>query len=266
MEYIVKSIYLEITRRCNLNCAHCMRGRAQNIDMSKEDVDKLFDELKGAIIEDVTFGGGEPTLNPEMIEYVIDKIIREEISVLNIQMITNGQVFDQRVADAFNRFIEYEYSKSSGALPDLKRSDCKHAYIGFSTDRFHKPISDKNIKLYKENCPYVTFMNHCVPDDEIYKTGNSTFGIELIRRLIPIKYYASPFDVKILNVLCLSARGELGINPDGNYLDFDFNNYGHIQNINFYDLLVQNGLPWKTSRRIEETAAIERRLKARGAR
>lgn len=30
------SLVLEVTRRCNMNCAHCIRGETENIDMQHE--------------------------------------------------------------------------------------------------------------------------------------------------------------------------------------------------------------------------------------
>ena len=36
---------VEITRKCQLKCAHCMKGEAQNIDMSVEVIDKLLESV-----------------------------------------------------------------------------------------------------------------------------------------------------------------------------------------------------------------------------
>ena len=58
----VRSLAIETTRRCNMQCEHCMRGDAQNKDMSMETLDRLFRRL-GRIIEIVPTGG-EPALNP----------------------------------------------------------------------------------------------------------------------------------------------------------------------------------------------------------
>ena len=39
----IDSLVLEITRRCNMSCEHCMRGEAQNIDMDLSIIDKIFE-------------------------------------------------------------------------------------------------------------------------------------------------------------------------------------------------------------------------------
>ena len=34
MEIYVESLVIEVTRRCNMRCEHCLRGDAQNLDIS----------------------------------------------------------------------------------------------------------------------------------------------------------------------------------------------------------------------------------------
>ena len=65
----VYSLILEVTRRCNMCCAHCLRGEAENIDMQKETIDKVLDLVDK--IECVTFSGGEPSLNLPLIQYFL---------------------------------------------------------------------------------------------------------------------------------------------------------------------------------------------------
>ena len=38
-------MYLEITRRYTLECAHCMRGNCQNIDMSEEIINNALRDV-----------------------------------------------------------------------------------------------------------------------------------------------------------------------------------------------------------------------------
>ena len=46
--------YIEVTRRCNMKCAHCLRGPAQNIDLSFEEVDAFLDNF--SFINQITYG------------------------------------------------------------------------------------------------------------------------------------------------------------------------------------------------------------------
>ena len=77
MAIIVQDTYIEVTRRCNTVCKHCQRGPKENIDLSKEDVDTFLGNFM--YIKHLSLGGGEPTLNPDIIEYIVDKIIERRI-------------------------------------------------------------------------------------------------------------------------------------------------------------------------------------------
>lgn len=39
---IVGALAFQTTRRCNQNCAHCCKGKSENVDMTKEVIDNLF--------------------------------------------------------------------------------------------------------------------------------------------------------------------------------------------------------------------------------
>ncbi len=67
----VYSLILEVTRRCNMCCAHCLRRDAEDIDMEKETVDEILNMVDE--IQSVTFTGGEPSLNLPLIQYFFDK-------------------------------------------------------------------------------------------------------------------------------------------------------------------------------------------------
>ena len=70
---------LEVTRRYNMGCAHCLRGEAENLDMTKEIVDKALEDVE--FISSLTLSGGEPTLNTELIRYILDVCMKKEIVV-----------------------------------------------------------------------------------------------------------------------------------------------------------------------------------------
>lgn len=60
----VSNVVIEITRRCNMCCAHCLRGDAENIDIQERYIDAFLDSFeKGACISYIVFSGGEISLN-----------------------------------------------------------------------------------------------------------------------------------------------------------------------------------------------------------
>ena len=70
------NLCLEITRRCNMACAHCLRGDAQNVDMSHEIIDRALENVLS--IGSLTFTGGEPSLNVDAMRYTLEKRVKKK--------------------------------------------------------------------------------------------------------------------------------------------------------------------------------------------
>ena len=64
-KYEMITLNMELTRRCNMQCAFCARGQAQNIDMSHEVIDATLNQLNGVYINNLRLNGGEPLLGSE---------------------------------------------------------------------------------------------------------------------------------------------------------------------------------------------------------
>lgn len=92
LDKYISTLAIEMTRRCNLNCNFCGKGTAQNIDISKEIIDKTLDEVQDAYIKSLRISGGEPLLAPEMICYLVDQIIKRHIYLNSVFIFSNGNV------------------------------------------------------------------------------------------------------------------------------------------------------------------------------
>jgi hypothetical protein len=77
-------IIFEITRWCNMECAHCLRGKRQRLKMDSYIYDRFYD-LFGSTPTFLT--GGEPLTNPEAI-FDIGRYVHPYDEVA---MITNGK-------------------------------------------------------------------------------------------------------------------------------------------------------------------------------
>lgn len=89
-----RRMMFEITRRCNLCCAHCFRGNPQNVDISEEIIDKALDQISSCFSFDVT--GGEPFLVPDKLEYLVDGIIKKKMRFTSFSLVVNGTILDDR--------------------------------------------------------------------------------------------------------------------------------------------------------------------------
>ena len=82
------NLVIEVTRRCNLTCAHCLRGAQQRINIKKEHIEKLLSNV--CYVNDITFTGREPTLYLKGIEDTLDIIEKKGITVNSFYIVTNG--------------------------------------------------------------------------------------------------------------------------------------------------------------------------------
>lgn len=129
---------IEITRDCNLMCPHCMRYEpGEPMDsyrgsvIKKEYIDKLFEQTER--IEMLLLTGGEPLLHPEMITYIVDKIIENHVYVEQIQMITNGTIMSESAAAALNK--AYEYINSNFFKEPWEKAVCLGISEGFHDNK-----------------------------------------------------------------------------------------------------------------------------------
>lgn len=86
----ISDLVIEVTRRCNMKCGHCLRGEPQNKTMCETHLRNLLRQT--SYISNVTFTGGEPTLPSglKMIEKFIDLCHAYNVQVGNWYIVTNA--------------------------------------------------------------------------------------------------------------------------------------------------------------------------------
>ena len=84
----LENLIIEVTRRCNLSCAHCLRGAQQRMNINREHIEQLLSNV--CYIGNITFTGGEPTLYLKGIEDTLDVIDKNGITVNSFYIATNG--------------------------------------------------------------------------------------------------------------------------------------------------------------------------------
>ncbi len=129
----MQNFIVEVTRRCNMSCAHCLRGDAQDTDLNLDRLDHFLDSVNA--IDTITFTGGEPTLNVPAIAAILQKCKAKNIPVREFYLVTNGK----QVSDAFlTTMIEwYAYCIECGGEPDM-------CGVALSKDMFHQAIDPVN--------------------------------------------------------------------------------------------------------------------------
>lgn len=131
----IDTLALEITRRCNMACRHCLRGPAEDLDMPETLLPKIFKDITD--INDLVLTGGEPSLNVPMIRKILNYIKDHDIYVDNFYVVTNGkQVSDEFIQVMLDYYLAFDNCDEISA-------------VALSQDEFHEKIPKENIKKLK---------------------------------------------------------------------------------------------------------------------
>lgn len=116
-------MYIQITTRCNMACAHCgMNCTEQGEDMSFEVFKKSIDHNDVIVI-----GGGEPTIHPEFEKFLFYALAHCE----SVFIVTNGKKTDTALALAKLNKLEYHFGAE------------------LSQDPYHEPIEDRVVNAFE---------------------------------------------------------------------------------------------------------------------
>lgn len=135
----VDDLMLEVTRKCNLRCEHCLRGNAQNKSMSRNIIDALFRHVDS--VGTLTIGGGEPTLAIDVLWDVYNSILQNHVDIQNIYMVTNGKTLKRELVQVFSQLYQ-------------RCSDNEVSGFAVSNDQYHVQQRGftRNVYEYEELC------------------------------------------------------------------------------------------------------------------
>lgn len=142
MKISIYNLVIEATRRCNIQCNHCLRGRAQNKNIKKQYVDSLFSKIDYVSI--LTISGGEPSIAVDSINKIIDSAIENNVEIGSFYIATNGKK------------ITYPFVKAVERLHSFC-SDNDISGVDISNDIYHDEIEDTDAFNYLLTFPYVKY-------------------------------------------------------------------------------------------------------------
>lgn len=88
----LNNLVIEVTRRCNLQCDHCLRGNQEQKDINPVYIENVLMQFDS--IGSLTFSGGEPFLNPCAISNTLKVLKKRDISLGSFYIATNGTIND----------------------------------------------------------------------------------------------------------------------------------------------------------------------------
>lgn len=123
-------MYLQITTRCNMQCAHCcFRCTNKGVDMTLTTFRAAL-LLAGEHEDYITIGGGEPTVHPKFELMLLEAIAAAPYDEHAPSVITNGKHFKRAMLIA-------KLTKAGVVCGEL------------SQDRWHEPIDARVVEAFK---------------------------------------------------------------------------------------------------------------------
>lgn len=84
----VEDLMIELTRRCNMSCDHCLRGDAMDVAMDPDLMDALLAQI--GHVGQVVFTGGEPSLEIGLMRKFYELAAKHGVAVDSFYVATNG--------------------------------------------------------------------------------------------------------------------------------------------------------------------------------
>lgn len=149
-----KSLFINvwITFSCNFSCRYCyVRPYYENLDMTKDVADKLIEFIQSNIKEDqeliINFHGGEPTLNFDIVRYIVDTLRERLKSKISAGITTNGSMLDDTMLNYLAKNFDYNLGIS---IDGMKATHNKNRIAKDGSDYYEK-ILDNAKKLLSRN-------------------------------------------------------------------------------------------------------------------
>jgi MoaA/NifB/PqqE/SkfB family radical SAM enzyme len=251
---IVDVLGMIVTERCNLKCEHCLRGCRSDKVMSDEVIEATLSNFE--YIHTLAICGGEVTLSLDVVEKVIDYVIKHNILVGEITYTINGTIYSQKFLDLL------DYSRSYLIRDGMKKDRTSFA---ISHDSYHfkeikrlgleEQFSD-NLSKYKKS-PYYYGLRGL--DTKVFREGRAenlpedktlifrpmeTYMTYYTKYRTFLGFMKKKFDRE--NGICFMGP-VVAVNPDGIVTDCDASiehqytkyNYGNILEESLEDIMLR---------------------------
>lgn len=141
----IQNLTLIITEKCNLDCAHCLRGQKSAKCMSNDVIEATLKQV--AYINELTISGGEVLLALDRIEKIITYILENNVIVRYLSFVINGTIYSHD----FLSLLNY-YNKNTNYTRSVAFNISNDIYHKESINRLHLTQNYiHNIKKYQEN-------------------------------------------------------------------------------------------------------------------
>lgn len=253
-KHAVRVLGMIVTERCNLECEHCLRGCRSNKIMTDDVIEATLSNFE--YIETLAICGGEVTLALDVVEKIIDYVIKHGIVVGEITYTINGTIYSQKFLDLLDYSRNYLIRKG-------KTKD--RTSFAISWDEYHRNEIRRlgleeqflsNVEKYKKS-PYYYGLRGL--DTKVFREGRAenlpedktlilrpmeTYMTYYIKYRTVLGFMKKRFDME--NGICFMGP-VIAVNPDGIVTDCDASiehqktiyNYGNVLEESIEDIMLK---------------------------
>ncbi len=235
--YCLTRLSIEVTRRCNRKCIHCLRGLAQKTIITPEIIDRIFDEVKDC--KHIALKGGESLLEMDMLEYLIRKIINSRWNIKVFQFTSNGTIYNENVMTLLN---ELYADKKCRVI--LRISGDSFHNQDLSSKTFEKyNIQNKNNNIELVYIDKVKYLKSSGRGKEYIENNKSELGqYEWITDVFVEKRIVSILGETIYSPILLAANGNITFDDECTYDILDSIAMGNILEASLKDIFENNNI------------------------
>ena len=231
-------LILEITRKCNMSCRHCMRGNAENVSMNCDVIDRIFQDTR--YIGHLCLTGGEPSLEPYVIREILYRARRWDCQIGSFFCATNAKLYSPEFSDVLTELYFY-------------CTDRDNCILTVTTDQFHEPSDSEALKVYR-NLPYYrpVYENTQIAPYSILNEGRAKEN-GIGRSEIPIKgqlYEITFHDFYFIckDIVYINAKGDVLLCADLSYKNQNEFCIGNLSDDNLPHILLTALYPCRFSK------------------
>lgn len=212
LEGAINDITLQVTRKCNFDCRYCLYAgeegierthekRSMSLDVAYKCVDFLYEHSYDSKKLSISFYGGEPLINFELIKNIVEYCDKTFYTKLvHYSLTTNGSLINKEIIEFFK---EHDFDISISLDGPQKVQDIhrrfRETYEG-TYERVYRNVMMIKDKYYDYFRNHITFVP-VVIDDENFETVTDFYkqiGIEY-KQIIPIKANLNGIDYRLSN-------------------------------------------------------------------
>lgn len=244
----VQNLCLIVTERCNLNCAHCMRGKCSNKVMA----DKVIEATLGQFyhIQNLSICGGEITMALDTLEKIFSYVIDNNIIVEMVTMVINVTIY----SDDFLKMLDY----MSSYINNKKMKELSANFV-ISKDMYHFNEIERlgkvreyfeNVEKYKNSKHFNGFQEL---QGQLFREGNAenldlTLTVPMIPMTPQVTYIGefNKFDMEngtcnIGPLVCVNFDGTITECDASIFHQNSIYNYGNVLSDSIEEVTLKRG-------------------------